>query len=242
MRATINGLSFDEWPRDLDTSFVITPGGLTGWFGGASMRREETARPYAHGAFDAPGFLPARVVGITGTALASSEDILERMLLHLSGLGADGSKKRLTVQDDRGDATWADVRLASCQIDRHPSGMEADFEVQFWAPNPRRFGAERSFPPGTIYHDGNFEAAPTFTITSAPAAYTITSPAGSFVVSGATAGGTHVVDMRTGRVARNGVLMLGVAAGPTWAVPPGPGWVHSINTGTFTAQIVDTFI
>lgn len=253
MRATIGGISFDEWPRNFDTSFVITPGGLKGWMSGTTIRRDEVARPSAHGAFDAPGFQSARVVSIEGAILATSEDVLERMILQLTGLLADGSTGQLTVQDDHGNATWADVRLAAqTQVDRSTTGREADFQVQFWAPDPRRYGDLQSFPPAgasaatgsvSVFHRGNFPAHPVISIGSAPSAYEITSPAGTFSVAGAAAGGTHVVDMRTGRVTRNGVLMPGVSSGATWAVPPGDRWSHSLSVPSgFRVQLHDTYV
>ncbi|MGX9349164.1 hypothetical protein [Microbacterium sp. KNMS] len=246
MRATINGLSFDEWPRDFDQSFVITPGGLTGWLSGSTMRRDETERPSAHGAFDAPGYLPARTPAIEGTILASSEAVLERMILQLTGLLADGSEGRLTVQDDNGNATWADVRLASCDVERHPSGLEADYQVQFWAPDPRRRGEARSFGPAgsvDVFHRGNFPALLEFVLVNPPSSYTVGAGTKLFQVSGAPSGGTHRIDLSTGRLYRDEVLQTGFVFGDLWTLPPGEPTTHVVTgASSVTVRTVDTFV
>lgn len=244
MRATIKGLSFDEWPRDFDQSFVITPGGLTGWFTGATMRRDETARPSAHGAFDAPGYLPARVPGIAGTVLASSEDVLERMILQLTGLLADGSTGRLTVQDDHGNATWADVRLASCEVDRHPSGMEADYQIQFWAPDPIRYGEVRSYSPGQVFHRGNIPAVPVIEVAGpVTAPYTVSSQGKSVTVTQSLSSGqTHRIDMTTGWVYRNGALQAGVVSSMNvFTIPPGQ-LVTVSGPSSATIRVTDSYM
>lgn len=242
MRATINGISFDEWPRDFDNSFVITEGGLTGWFGGAPMRRDEAERPAAHGAFDAPGYLPARVPAIQGTILASSEEALEKMILQLTGLLADGSTGRLTVQNDRGETTWADVRLASCEVERSTTGREADYQVQFWAPDPRRYGTLRTFGPGLVYHRGNFPATPTVQVAgpvSAP--YTVASQGRSVTVTQSLSSGqSHLIDMDDGWVYRDGVLQVGVVSSMNvFTIPPGPG-VTVTGPASTTIRVFDT--
>ena len=245
MRATINGLSFDEWPRDFDESFVIEPEGLTGWFGGLEPRREESPRPLADGSFDARTFMAARIVGIQGHILASSKATLISRINQLNGLLSDGSLGRLTVQDDHGNATWADVRLASAtKVTRSPTGLEASFQVQFWAPDPRRYGELRSFANGSnVFHRGNAPAFPVVRINSGAASYDITWQGRTFRVSGAPSGGVHRVDMRTGRLTRNGVPVLGaVVRAETSPLPPGARWSYSVSAGSgVTVEVHDTF-
>ncbi|MGX1932040.1 hypothetical protein [Microbacterium resistens] len=80
-----------------------------------------------------------------------------------------------------------------------------------------------------MFSYGNFPAFPVVEIPSAPAGYTIASSAGTFTVSGATAGGTHTVDLRNGRVRRNGTEMPGVGRGDLWAVPPHQSMKHTLS-------------
>ena len=245
MRATINGLSFDEWPRDYDESFVIEPGGLTGWFGGVEPRRDEASRPLADGSFDATTFMSSRVVGIQGHILASSPAVLMSRVDQLNGLLSDGSTGRLSVQDEHGNVTWADVRLAAAtKVSRLPSGREATFQVQFWAPDPRRYGELRSFSNGNnVFHRGNAPAFPVVRIGTGGASYDVTWQGRTFRVSGATSGGVHRIDMRTGRLTRNGVPVLGaVTRAETSALPPGARWNYSLSPSrAFTVEVHDTF-
>uniref|UniRef100_UPI00055B0997 hypothetical protein n=1 Tax=Microbacterium paraoxydans TaxID=199592 RepID=UPI00055B0997 len=111
--------------------------------------------------------------------------------------------------------------------------------------DPRRYGETRELPsrgfPVPVANRGNFPAFPEVVVLDAPASYAITSPGGTFTVSGATAGGTHVVNLRNGRVTRNGVEMFDVGRGSLWAVPPGPAWEHVI-TAPGLVRITDTYV
>lgn len=247
MQATIQGVHFDEWPRHYDESFVIAPQGLEGWLEGTETRREETPRPGAHGSFDARVFRAARTVSISGSVLASSEAVLHAMIDQLLGVLADGSKGRLSVQDDHGNVTWVDVRLAGApSITRH-TGHTADYQIQFWAPDPWRYGDLRTFSGSgaQVYHRGNGPAFPVVRVADPVQVYEITSPGGTFRVSGApTTQGAHEVDMRTGRLRIGGSVALGfVTRAETWAVPAGARWAHSISGGGQVSFIVhDTFM
>lgn len=245
MQASIGGVFFDEAPRDLGRAFVIEPQGLKGWLAGVAMRRDEVARPASHGAFDAQGFQSARVVSISGTILAESPTELESMIVQLTGLLSDGGTGRLTVQDDNARATWADVRLAAqTEIDRYTTGLEADYQVQFWAPDPRRYGELRTFPAGQVYHRGNTEAVPVVEVTgpvSAP--YSVSSQGRTVTVTQAlTSGQVHRIDMATGWVRRNGVLQLGaVSAADVFMIPRGTGAAVS-GPSSMRVLVHDTFI
>lgn len=241
--ARINGLSFVEWPSDHHGSwFVLDQDGIKGVWEGVDVRREDTARPLAHGSFDAPVFLASRVIPVSGHISARSGAELVHEMNRLTGLLATGGTGRLSLEDDSG-VTYLDVRLGAATQVTQLDATTARFLVTFWAPDPRRYGETHSYSSGApVFHYGNFPSPVSVTIPSAPASYTIASPAGVFSVTGATASGTHVVDLRTGRVTRNGSLMLGVSSGPTWEMPPGSSWVHTVSTGTGTIKVQDTFV
>jgi len=242
---TFGGVKFETFPSDFDDAFVIEPGGLTGWYGAQGIRREETQRPAAHGSFDAPGYRNAKTPNIKGHVLASTMSNLRAKRRQLEGLGADGGLRRLTVQDDDGGVTWADARLAlPAAPTEHGADPSGSFQIGFWVPVAEIYGEERSFTGSSaqVFHRGTIPAPLIVRIASAPAAYTLSSPHGTFTVAGATAGGTHEVDMRTGWVRRNGVLMTGVVTrAETWDVPPGTPTTHSISTGSATWVTRDTW-
>ena len=243
MRVSIGGLSFHGGEGDV--RFTVESDGLKGWFESVDVRRQDTDRPSSHGSFRAPTFRTGRVVSLAGLVRTDSPATQEAAMRQVSSLLGNGQEGRLTVEGPLG-VTWADVVLnAAPEVRMLAYGTTARYRLEFWAHDPRRYGVLRSFGPGalhTVYHRGDFPAHARYIIPNAAAAYRLTSPVGDFVVSGATAGGTHEVDMRTGRVYRNGTLMPGVSSGVTWAIPPGPGWVQSISTGSMTVQVTDTFI
>lgn len=241
----VGGLTFEEWPRNPDRAYVISPRSFTGWRGGGQVRREDAPRPLAHGSFSAPGFLAARTISLSGTIIAPTASELSHMCDKLEALLVGVESSRLSVQEDDGRVTWADVGLAmQGQAVPFGDGQTADFQIQFWAPDPFRYGETLSYGPASsvqVFHYGGIPVEPVITVPNGAASYTITSPGGSFSVSGITSGGTHRVDMRTGWVYRNNVLVEGVGVGNTWTVPPGLPWTHSISTGTLSVAVTEKF-
>lgn len=255
MRAIIDGISFDEAPRDYSNAFVIAPQGLVGWLGGVTPRFEAPDRPTAHGSFDAPGFLSGRIISITGTILGESERMLEQLIEQLTGLLADGGDAVLSVQDDVGPETHARVRLAAeTVVTRHGDGAHtAEFQVQFRAPDPRRYGERREFTGTAVvpWQRGNFPAIPTVTVTGPFASgYRLTYGAKEFrVTRRVPSGGAHVVDMRTGWVYEGGIVRPGAATrAELFTIPRGRSSadlrVEPIGTGggRITVALNDTYI
>lgn len=256
LQVTIGGLTFEDHPRDYDQCYLIAPQGMTGWESGVQVRREEVARPNAHGTFDAPGFLAARVISVKGTILAPTPARLRHMVTRLTGVLGDGDTGRLLVEDDLG-STWADVRLAAAtQVATHGSAStEADFQIQFWAADPRRFGELREFTGTTgggaesVHHRGNARAVPILEITGTmPNGYQIASQGRVYEVSQAlTSGQTHRIDMGTGWLYRNGSLQVGaVPTLETFTIPPGRNVNVTMSdfggAGAWTMLLHDTFV
>ncbi|WP_137771820.1 MULTISPECIES: hypothetical protein [unclassified Microbacterium] len=234
-------------PSAQGEAILVKPDGLQGWRGLPAGRREALARAVEHGEHDVPVYLPSRVVTIDGWVLAESEDRLEHLSDALAGLGATGDRMRFQVTS-RGETRWADGRRVSGEVQDSPGGfLEAEYQLQFVFADPRKYGGENVYPKtGTAVsisaaHYGNFPAFPVVEIPSAPAGYTVTSSGQTFVVAGATAGGTHTVDMRRGRVYRNGVEMPGVGRGDLWTVPPGRGVLFTLSVPG-RVKALDTFI
>lgn len=249
MRVTVAGVVFTDAPDvDDDRVFLITPKGLSGWFGSAGVRRQETQRPAGHGSFDSLGYRDAKVPFIRGTVIARTRGELNAMSRQLEGLLADGSMARMTVQDDVGGVTWQDVRIAQpAVVDDFGDGETADFQVGFWSPKAEIYGdgdpKRATGSSATLFHRGTIPAPITVRIPNSPAAYTISGPGGrQFVVSGAPSGGVHVVDLRTGRVTRDGVLLQGVVTrADSWDLPSGVRWAHSISAGSPDWLVPDTY-
>jgi phage-related protein len=244
--ARVGGISFVEWPADHHGDwFVLDQEGIKSVWGGVDVRREDVARPAAHGSFDLPGYLTPRVIPISGHMSSRSAYGLEHSMARLSGLLADGGSSRLTIEGS-GDTRWCDVRLASATQITQVDATTARFLVTFWAADPRMYGEVDNFPGGVeAVNRGNFPATPEHLITGTSGGYTINGPSGKqFIVSSGPGSGTDRIDMETGRVYRNGSLQLGIVSrADLWAVPPGvPGVTHTVSAGSLVTRLSDTFV
>lgn len=231
------------------TGVFLKPKGWQGWEGLPAGRREALARALTHGEHDVPVKLPARVMTADCWLLEKTLPMHRELSQRFTGWGASGDRFLLSV-DHQGEKLTAIVRRILAEADdtgrRNAHLFVSEGQIQFLAADPRKYGDTLTLPEtgGTattiaVYHRGNFLAFPVVEIPAAPAGYTITTSAGVFTVAGATPGGTHRVDLRTGRVTRNGVWMPDVGRGPLWAAPDGdpteitlsvPGRVLITNT------------
>lgn len=236
-------------PRDRGRPWglFVKPDGFQGWQGISATRREALARAVSHGEHDVPVYLGSRVVTIDGHLLAPTEDELGSLADKLTGLLGVG--RTVVNVHQHGRKRWARGRVSLAvaeEIGKVRARLyQGSFQLQVTFADPRRYGETRELPsrgvPVPVANRGNFPAFPEVVVLDAPASYAITSPGGTFTVSGATAGGTHVVNLRNGRVTRNGVEMFDVGRGSLWAVPPGPAWEHVI-TAPGLVRITDTYV
>lgn len=239
-------------PHDLAKPWglFVKKDGFQGWEGLPAGRREALARAVEHGEHDLPVYLPARVVTIDGLALAADPALLQEQCDRLTGLGATGDRQSVTI-DHRGATRWALARRTAAEVSDRGEWvgrvLRADFQLQLVFADPRRYGETGIFPKtGTATsvaagHYGNFPAYPVIEIPAAPAAYAISSAGRTFTVTGATAGGTHTVDLRRGRVYRNGVEMVGVGRGDLWTAPPGRSTPFTLSAPG-RVKIPDTYV
>ncbi|MBD8477563.1 hypothetical protein [Microbacterium sp. CFBP 8794] len=221
------------------TGLFIGPNGLKGMQGLPARRREALSRPLSAGEYDVPVRLPSRIITIEpGVIIGSSEDDLQRQCDSVNGWGASGERFPLT-HNVGGKTRISFVRVIAAEgvneqrrVGEHFYGR---FMVQFHAADPRQYGATEAYPvlaPGgtvKVESRGNYPAHPTVEIPDAPSAWSVTSPAGTFTVSGVPAGGLHRFETRTGRVYRDGVWLQDAGTGPLWAVPNGTEWEHSLS-------------
>lgn len=247
--ARIGGISFVEWPADHHGDwFVFDQDSIKSVWGGVDVRREDIARPSAHGSFDVPGFLSPRVLTLTGHMSSRSREGLEHMQARLSGLLADGGSDRLVVEGPNG-SRWCDVRLGAAAEITALDATTARFQVSLWAPDPRMYGEVSSFAAGEpAINRGNFPARPVFTMNgNRPDGYTITGPDGRVITVSypIVPGWPHVIDTATGGLFVNGNRVIGgISVWQPWTVGPGmPGVTHTITSGvSLQVEVTETYI
>lgn len=240
--------------HDSGEGLFIGPDGLVGLDEGVAQRRSESQKPWAQGSFDVPSFGAARVISLSGWARAVSPEKLGWWKHRLTGLLADGHAGVLSV-DHQGLQLTTSVRLAGTTrlVPMKRSRRRGDFQIQFWAANPRLFGETLVVGPGTtvaILHRGNFPATAVLTIAGTmPAGYTVLGPDGKvFTVTAAVVSGhPHTIEMSSGLLTVDGAYVYGaITAAQTWAVPPGALVTATLvpvsGSGTLTATVRDTYM
>lgn len=242
LRVHVGGVTFWGTAPDRDDVFVIAPDGWVGWDDAPTVRREAVARPGQHGSFGFRGYRDARVVTISGWAVASTPERLQQMRNQLLGLLADGRAGRISVEQQLG-STWADVMLADTPTFkvRGQSETEASFQIQFWSPLPQKYGDVRDFAAGVpAYHFGNFEATPTLLIGAGAGGYTVTGPSGRTVVVATAPAAAHEIRFANGGLYLAGVRQIGaISTYRPWSIPPGlPGVAASISGARSLVQRV----
>lgn len=242
---------------DVPSGFLIEPDGFTGWDDGVEVQRENIERSGGHGSHDVLGRLGPRTVSLSGTCMAESTRELEQFRRQLMGTLGVGERGTLSV-DHLGE-TWT----ASCQIGSAPSFRVAGgtgtarWQLSLWCADPRKYGRQRSFGPAPtlsdVFQDGTFPARPTVTVTattSMTSGYGIWGDGSVVVVSEPCLVGTpHTVDMATGRVWKNGAVVLGAVADAhlltvrpftvqSWYLAPNVG----VGAGTIRVDVTDTSV
>jgi len=256
---SINAAGLEIFGRpweDEARGFFLAPDGFKGWDGAPTVRREDVARSGSHGSFDARGTLDARLPVFTGICVSPSP--AETLMLgeRLTGLLADGGSGLISVQRHQREQHSVGRLAGATQFDvRGRTPRFADFQIQFWLPDPRKYGKRRVFTSAadglwTSYHRGNFPAGSTVTVTGNAPSYTVGGPDGKrFKVSAELRPGEpHLINLSTGQITIRGQVKFGVVSvADTWTVIPNTLVAHAIvadGGGTAKAEhaVEDTYI
>lgn len=256
LKVTIAGLEFygRGFRGTSIPEFVIGPKGFKGWTDGVDMRLEDNAIPNQHGSYDRQVFRSARVVSLSGYALADSNARLQELEERVTGLLAGGALDRIEVVKN-GQTRWADCRLASKTKFEEIGEDTAEIQVQVWCPDPRKFGELWTYTASVgsnalnVRHYGNAEATPRFVVAgNMPGGYRLTIMGVNFSVTWPlVAGQPHTIDYADGQLWVGGLQIhggLGVTNTPT--IPGGfttSLGIAPLTTGTATAtlSLFDTY-
>lgn len=259
LKIRVGGLTIRGRPDSAADAFglFVRPGGFTGWDDGVEPRRDAQGRPGAHGEFDLPVFLGARVPGIDGHALAKSPRDLAMLRSAVLGVGADGRRERLIVEH-QGQTLWADARMGGKTLfadsgRRVARRWHATFLLSFVCADPRKYGTTTPHGPAQflrLSHLGNITSFPVIEVTgSMLSGYSIWGPDNREyrVTQALAAGHQHKIDMATGRLYLDDVLQVGVVTrGDVWGIPYGalsvPYQLTPVaGAGTLRATVIDTY-
>lgn len=246
----IGGVLIEPYaPRDKDDCFFLMPDGLSGFTGGTTDRGEQTARPNGDGALSVDGFLSAGSMTLDGGITAPTPfDLVKKINRFVSVF--TNREIAISAKDEAGHYWRMARRNALPTITRH--GRDrcfARFNVQLWLPDPHYYGETRSASAGVrVANYGSADAIPTVRVQGPqPAGYTIgDGEGGEIVVTQALgAGGTDVIDLRTGWVRRAGVIISGaVSKFQPWTVPACGSKVHTFtgDASLVSFEVTDTYM
>lgn len=222
---------------------------VSGMFaGGAGFKRDEVARTGAHGDFPTPSFRTGRRASWQGLILTENAMEQEHAIRSLEAIVGIGGASQL-ILDTPVRSVWGMFVGDNMDVSIEVYGRIATYRIGVYAQDPRLYGEVREFPYGaSAYNMGNFPSTPELIVTGPKAGgYTVTGPSGRqyIVTEPLGAGQTDRIDLMTGWLYRDGVLLSGaVSQAQVWALQSGgPGFVHTITGGSgLTVRVTDTFM
>lgn len=120
---------------------------LGGWFDGPPVRGEDISRPAGHGSFGLSAYRGARLIDASVSVLTDDPASAGEAQRWLSGLLADGGFSDLTITDPSGMALTSRVRLGGQPlVSWAPQSSAIRASLQFWAPDPLRYGDPVGIP------------------------------------------------------------------------------------------------
>lgn len=247
MQIHLEGMLFDG-TDDPDAVFTIFEDGIRGLYDSLGVRRDRVVRPAAHGTFSLPGYRDARVLSWGGNLFTDTLSEQDRRLRQLAGILAEGGRSTLVAQTPSGSLS-CEVELASEPDTRIlVPGTIVEYEFHVRAPDPRLYGEIQSFAGSslTVHHYGNFPAWPTVVVDgprSAP--YSVSGPEGRMVTvtQPLLSGQSHRIDFASGGLYLDGVRQQGkLLRFQPWSIPSGRVVPMSIDQGSMTVIVTDTYI
>ncbi|WP_169332132.1 phage distal tail protein [Acaricomes phytoseiuli] len=208
-RITLANLIFNEWNS---RGYLFKALKIRGWKGKPGVRRQQTERLWAHGVFTERGYSDARPITIEGRAFLPTEEAVRNATIDYGAILQEGGFDQLIVDDPIMGEQWATVGLeAGSDADWHVPGIYP-FQLQLFAPDPRKYSAPLSGSTG-IPVDGGGLQYDLYTTTpgvldyaesGSPGTVTLTNPGSApaspvFTITGEIPEQFSATEIRTGR-------------------------------------------
>lgn len=137
----------------LQNQYVLDPTAIVGWMDGTAVRRDATARPTSHGDFSDKATMSARVISLTGTAIAGSPGELQDLRDRLIGALSDGKYSSISVETKAG-TRYATVGLEGTPQWTRLTDTAASYKIDLYAPDPYIYSAEKKTVAGAASVQG----------------------------------------------------------------------------------------
>jgi hypothetical protein len=140
LSVTIGGLDLWSGTTGRRPEYVLDEDAIDGWYDGASVKRVATVRPNVWGDFSEQGLRNARLITLTGSAIARNSDELHGMRDSFMRVLSHGGYEEMTVQNS------TDVRYINVGLEAQPKWLQkldiyAAFQMTLYAPDPRMYSA-----------------------------------------------------------------------------------------------------
>lgn len=123
----------------LGNEYILDPTAVVGWSDGAVVRRADTPRLGKSGDFREPASFGARIVTLSGTAVADTHHDLLRMRDDMMSLFTVTDYDSLSI-DINGSKRWLKVGLEGTPSWVQQTDNVASFRISFYAPDPHLYG------------------------------------------------------------------------------------------------------
>lgn len=134
---------------------------IDGWHNGPGVRRDSTARLWAHGDFSERGWREARYITISGFAWGNTRAEAAGIVDELAASMADGTEGRFIFIDPDHGTRWAEVVLDGQPKTRWGGDLAVEFQLVLKAADPRKYGQPITSSTG-ISVDGGGLAYPLY--------------------------------------------------------------------------------
>lgn len=143
----VGGLTFKSHGQMGESHFRLDPTAIQGWYDGVNTRRDTSTRPMGWGDFSEVTRMSSRLITITGTAVAADYSELHMMRDAFMSICADGNYAEFSLENASG-VRYATVSRADKPIWVPLIDNAAAFSFDFYAPDPRVYGAEQRLKVG----------------------------------------------------------------------------------------------